>query len=326
MNLHENKSLFQDAIIATSQSLNIQEVYIEKDYWVTVALYQIFHSEMAGEAIFKGGTALSKCHKLIERFSEDIDLVVLRNKGENNNQLKKKIKRICEIVGDILPEVEIAGLTNKKGNIRKTIHPYEKIYKGNNENVREQIIVEATWLGNFEPNTTEMVSCYIADMMNKNGQYDLIEKFNLQPFMVHVLSKERTLCEKIMSLVRFSRQGNVYVDLSNKIRHIYDIHMMLKNVEIRNFFESNLFDVMLNNVGQDDVISYKNNNEWLKEHPVKAIIFDQIDQTWANIRTSYLTNFKELVTGEFPNEEELIATLNIVKNRLQSVDWIIKVD
>ena len=123
-----------------------------------------------------------------------------------------------------------------------------------------------------------------------------------------------------------NRQGNIYADLSNKIRHIYDIHMMLKNEEIRNFFESKLFDEMINNVGQDDVISYQNKNEWLKEYPVKAIIFDQIDQTLDDIRTSYLTNFKKLVMGEFPNEEELIATLNNVKNRLQSVDWIIKVD
>jgi predicted nucleotidyltransferase component of viral defense system len=76
MNLHTNQELFQDAIIAASQRFNIPEIYIEKDYWVTVALYAIFNSEIAGQAVFKGGTALSKCHKLIERFSEDVDIVV----------------------------------------------------------------------------------------------------------------------------------------------------------------------------------------------------------------------------------------------------------
>ncbi|WP_217648169.1 nucleotidyl transferase AbiEii/AbiGii toxin family protein [Salegentibacter flavus] len=35
---------------------------------------------------------------MIERFSEDIDMVVLRNEGENDNQLKKKIRAISKVV------------------------------------------------------------------------------------------------------------------------------------------------------------------------------------------------------------------------------------
>ncbi len=73
MNLHSKKELLQDAILATADYMDMRDIYIEKDYWVTIALYEIFHSEMASQAVFKGGTALSKCHKLIERFSEDID-------------------------------------------------------------------------------------------------------------------------------------------------------------------------------------------------------------------------------------------------------------
>jgi len=60
MNLHENKELFRDAVIATSQLKGIPEIYIEKDYWVTLALYAIFTSEAKEYCIFKGGTALSK--------------------------------------------------------------------------------------------------------------------------------------------------------------------------------------------------------------------------------------------------------------------------
>ena len=62
MNLHRNTELFKDAILATAQMLGIREIYVEKDYWVTVALYEIFHSDMADQVVFKGGTALSKCH------------------------------------------------------------------------------------------------------------------------------------------------------------------------------------------------------------------------------------------------------------------------
>ncbi|MEA1787144.1 nucleotidyl transferase AbiEii/AbiGii toxin family protein [Arenibacter sp. GZD96] len=77
MNLHQNKDLFADAITATAQHMDILEVYVEKDYWICYALKLIFESTIKDEAIFKGGTALSKCYKYIDRFSEDIDLVVL---------------------------------------------------------------------------------------------------------------------------------------------------------------------------------------------------------------------------------------------------------
>ena len=231
MKLHKNRDLFEEAILATSQSLGIPEIYIEKDYWVSLALYEIFHSNMASDAVFKGGTALSKCHKLIERFSEDIDIVVIRNKGESDSQLTKKIRKISKIVEAVLPEITVVGLTNKKGNIRKTVHQYSKIYKGSFGQIQENIILETSWLGNFEPYTTEKVSCYVAIMMQNTGNNSLIEEYDLHSFPVQVLSKERTLCEKIMSLVRFSLQGDPYGDLASKIRHIYDIHMLLKDAE-----------------------------------------------------------------------------------------------
>ncbi|KPA12664.1 protein containing DUF1814, partial [Candidatus Magnetomorum sp. HK-1] len=101
-----------------SQHFGIPEIYVEKDYWVTFVLHEIFHSNIADQIVFKGGTCLSKCHQLIQRFSEDIDLVVFRNENENDNQLKKKIRQISKIVKEVVPEIHIEGLTNKKGNIR----------------------------------------------------------------------------------------------------------------------------------------------------------------------------------------------------------------
>ena len=91
MKLHTNKKLFQDAIIATSQRQNIKEIFIEKDYWVTLILKAVFENEIGEAVVFKGGTALSKCSRLIKRFSEDIDLVVLRSQEETGNQDRKSV-------------------------------------------------------------------------------------------------------------------------------------------------------------------------------------------------------------------------------------------
>lgn len=59
MNLHGNKELIQDAILATTEYLEMRDIYIEKDYWVTVAMHEIFHSDIADQSVFKGGTALT---------------------------------------------------------------------------------------------------------------------------------------------------------------------------------------------------------------------------------------------------------------------------
>ena len=119
MKLHLDKKLFRQAVQFTSDQMQIPAIYVEKDYWVTYALFNIFKDKIGSETIFKGGTALSKCYGIIDRFSEDIDLVVLRREGESNNKLTTKIKTIGKVVSKVLPEIEISGITHKMGMNRK---------------------------------------------------------------------------------------------------------------------------------------------------------------------------------------------------------------
>jgi len=324
MKLHENKTLYTDAIRFTAQQKNLPPEYVEKDYWVTYALFHIFKNEIGQETVFKGGTSLSKCFGLIKRFSEDIDLVVLRNESETANQLKTKIKKISKCVSNVLPEIEIDGITNKFGMIRKTAHSYTKYFTGNYGQVRDNIIVESTWLGNFEPYTTAKVSSFIYEMMLQNNQQQLIDEYEMNPFTVLVLNPERTLCEKIMSLVRFSQTLEPINDLRNKIRHTYDIHLMLGNNKLKTFFRSNEFETMLLQVANDDITSFKNNNKWLTNHPAKAIIFSETTDTWNKIKDVYISSFSELVFGEIPPEAEILKTLTAVADRLKPIDWNIK--
>ncbi len=59
--------------------LNLFEIAVEKDFWVCWTLRKLFELSEWGEHLtFKGGTSLSKCWNLIERFSEDIDIVIDR--------------------------------------------------------------------------------------------------------------------------------------------------------------------------------------------------------------------------------------------------------
>jgi predicted nucleotidyltransferase component of viral defense system len=326
MRLHENIPLFRQSIQFAAQQKKILDIYIEKDYWVLYALHAIYSSEMSKETVFKGGTALAKCFGLIERFSEDIDLVVLRNEGESNNNLTNKIKKISSIVSNILPEVTITEVTQKMGMNRKTAHTYNKEFNGNYGQVRDVVIVEATWLGYFEPYTTKPVNTYIYEMMEKTGQLAIANEYDLLPFDVLVLAPERTLCEKIMSLVRFSYGENAIEDLKKKIRHCYDLHQLLQEKAIADFFESNDFETMLLKVANDDIVSYKNNNNWLQNHPNEAEIFKNIDNVWSVLRTTYNNEFRQLVFGNLPSDALVLDTLKAIKQRLSEIKWTVKID
>ena len=57
--------------------MGMHEAIIEKDFWVCLMLDYLFHKcKWKTNFTFKGGTSLSKCYHLIQRFSEDIDLIL----------------------------------------------------------------------------------------------------------------------------------------------------------------------------------------------------------------------------------------------------------
>lgn len=75
---------FYDAIVAATAHFTgsgLTEQLIEKDYFVTEAL-RIIATQWPNQVVFKGGTSLSKGWKLINRFSEDLDLFLNQNAFE----------------------------------------------------------------------------------------------------------------------------------------------------------------------------------------------------------------------------------------------------
>lgn len=60
MKLHENRDVFTEIIEITADEIGLPEIYIEKDYWVTLALNNLYLSRYANQVVFKGGTSLSK--------------------------------------------------------------------------------------------------------------------------------------------------------------------------------------------------------------------------------------------------------------------------
>ena len=91
MKLHEDKKRFVEAITAASTMFGIEPALVEKDYFVTLFLQKAM--ERIPGLVFKGGTSLSKCYKLIDRFSEDIDLT-LDNEHFTQSKKRNSIKEL----------------------------------------------------------------------------------------------------------------------------------------------------------------------------------------------------------------------------------------
>ncbi len=262
MNLHNYKTAFQGAIVATAQHFGISEIYVEKDYWVTLALKEIFTNKSTSQlAVFKGGTSLSKCFGIIERFSEDIDLVVIKEEGETDNALKRKLKKVTGVLETVMTVIPDHPLENKRGKIRKVVYGFDKVgVAGAFGQVRDHIVVEASSLGKSHPSEIISVHSMIAAFIATTNNVDLINAYRLEPFKVTALRIERTFCEKIISLIRFSYTENPLEDLKDKVRHTYDLHQLLQQDKISSFLESDDFERMLLQVGKDDDKAIPNQN------------------------------------------------------------------
>lgn len=119
------------------------------------------------------------------------------------------------------------SLENKRGKIRKVVYGYDKVgVKGAYGQVRDQIVLEVSSLGNSHPSEKVSVHSMITQFIATTNSPDLIKEYQLEPFKVTVII-ERTFCEKIISLVRFSYTENPLEDLANKVRHTYDLHQLL---------------------------------------------------------------------------------------------------
>ena len=135
MNLHKAETkFFSDLIRATSQFLNINEIFIEKDYWITLVLNRLSKTNYADETVFKGGTSLSKGFGLINRFSEDVDIAISNAKQKSGNVVKNIIRNVEKEITKKLSEVNLRGGTSKGSKYRKSVFEYSSIDSKNKNN------------------------------------------------------------------------------------------------------------------------------------------------------------------------------------------------
>lgn len=309
MKLHLNKEDFKDLITLTAKDMNILEVYIEKDYWVCYILKNLSESEYLENIVFKGGTSLSKAYGLIERFSEDIDLQLINFEGGDSKK-KNFIKKIESKISEGLNLLDNHPRESKSGNIRKTIYSYKKLIEESNFfQGSQELVLEINSMSTPEPYEKREIRTYISEFLEKTNK-EYIKEFDLESFYVNVLDKKRTFVEKIFAVMDFSFEPNYIEELSNKIRHIYDLYILFNDKEVNEFFNSNEFYKMASKVVIENDFFGKRKNIKYSESVLYNI--DELDK----VKKVYGEVFSKFVFGLLP-EFDLIK--GVIKEILEKI-------
>ena len=213
--LHHNRELFEQVVLQASEYLQIDAAIIEKDYYVTLLLQEIVKQQP--DIIFKGGTSLSKCYRIIDRFSEDIDLTIFLDEKPTESQRKRLKENIVSAI-----ERQEMTLTNpdeirSRREYNCYLVSYPSIFSENY--LKPHLQVETTIFFRTYPTKVMPAASYIYDYLSENDYTEFITQYQLEPFEICVQTADRTLVDKVFALCDYYMSGFV----TEHSRHIYDI-------------------------------------------------------------------------------------------------------
>lgn len=226
--LHEHED-FKYFIIEAAKQVNLSEFIVEKDYWVTYLLKNLVKSEFANEFVFKGGTCLSKAYNLIERFSEDIDLLILEtDKTQSKTQKEKRLVALREYI-DSLEGLNCDKANSKRAQLYaafKFIFP--TVSTNITDSVEKEILLEPGYRGGTVPEIQKKaITSYVEKLVNGK-----LEDYDTKPFEINVLSAERIFVEKVFAIKEIYDK-DCGETLQKKTRHYYDIYKLLQTNEVQ---------------------------------------------------------------------------------------------
>lgn len=299
MNLHEDYRTFQEVIRAASQKLSIREVFVEKDYWITLVLNRLSQTKFTADTVFKGGTSLSKGYNLINRFSEDVDIAIINTTNKTGNVIKTLIREVEKIITTDLVEILRDGVTSKGSRFRKSVFEYPSIDKKNPNNT---LIVEINSFANPFPYQPLLIKSMVFDFLSNTGNESLVADYNLEAFKINVLDKNQTLLEKLVSLIRISYSDDFITAISKKIRHFYDLYYLMKVEECSTFINSVNFIEKVEELLQHDKEMFDEPAGWHTKTLLESPLIKYFPEIWKQISNVYREELSALAYREIPNE------------------------
>lgn len=322
--------------------LGLPAASLEKDFWVCWTLKQLFELEKWGQNLtFKGGTSLSKGWGLIDRFSEDIDIVIdrgflgfdgekspeaassqkkrkflldaMRMESQNfiHNDLKNSLTRVFR---DLLPSgygwnLESAPEEEDPTGQTLLFH-YPDTFAGRAVYVRPVVKIEMGARSDNEPAETPIIHPYLFDVFP--------DVLGPSDFPVRALSPERTFWEKAMLLHEETyRPKGKKRQQARLARHYYDLWCLI----LRGIAEKAVKreDIFKRTVAHREIYFKWNWMDYttLKKGSLRIIPSAEDLNDW---RRDYRAMSSEMFFGKVPDFDEIIRVISDFEDSFNSPD------
>lgn len=232
--LRDDPDALNALVSRVAEHRGLNPAYVEKDFWVTEVLRVATRARpIAGcdqpvEFIFKGGTSLSRVFGLIDRFSEDIDLLVAFPQGPGASARHAVFKQVDVQIAAHLgsPGIVVSSTTGVK---RDTTYVYPASFPGSA--LKEGVLLEMGSRGGTHPVSPHPFRSMIAIYADEVLGEDVSAWDEFAPFEVNVLAPERTLLEKLAAVHAAASAGDNNAILKAG-RHFYDIARLLASTVV----------------------------------------------------------------------------------------------
>jgi predicted nucleotidyltransferase component of viral defense system len=318
----------RELLEAAGTQLGLPAASVEKDFWVTWTLREMFDlPEWGPQLTFKGGTSLSKCWKLIDRFSEDIDLVVDREflgfGGELRGKKLKKLRPACstKIRASLLPALQVRWNSVLPSAPRWALEPadreldpdgqtlmfrYPTVLPDQQGYLAPVVRIELGARSDTEPQDSPKIRTLLAEAFP-----DLLRG---SEFPVRAVAARRTFWEKALLLheetYRPAARGRERMS-----RHYYDVYRLVE----RGVADEALADVgLLQRIVEHRRVFFS--YTWMdyatmRKGTLRLVPLPEQERAW---REDYQAMRTQMFYGEPPGFDEVLAAVRTFQDRFNA--------
>ena len=297
MYLHNDNDLFTEVIAEVNTKTGIAQSIVEKDYYVTMILKLLAKSNP--DTVFKGGTALSKCFHLIDRFSEDIDITFSEHIGESRRK-KLKYNIIKPISDELCLPIENWNSIESDKDYNYYLFAYRPISDDGLTDILSNVKLETALVSYSFPTEEKEVSSIIYEAL-KDSAPEIITDYSLEPFTMKVQSVSRTVIDKIYALCDYYLEGKT----KRFSRHLYDIYKLYPTISIDDDFKVLTEQVREHRSHLSICPSARDNVD------AKKLIYDFLDKDF--YKSDYNTITKTLISDDVTYEQTTLTLREIAE-------------
>ncbi len=313
-----------DLFRETSARRGMNPAVVEKDFWVCYVLSRLFASkQISPKIVFKGGTTLSKIFNLIERFSEDIDLIldiseVTDEDPDARRSITKQDRFNKQVVADSREYIrrrlllEIDGVLGDICNIRvdedaedDVIVGYPAAFPG--EYIRPEIRLEIGPLALRVPNDRYEIRSYASEEFSANFEQPVCQ--------VRAIKAERTFWEKATILHQEAHRSEDKKQPLRYSRHYYDLARMA---------QSRIKEIAFDNLGLlRSVVDFKTKfypSGWARYDTAVPGTFRLIppEHVLAVLRRDY-KEMQVMIFGDIPSFDDIFKILGELEREINNL-------